>query len=111
MGAMEEMTKSLGNLKGRQKEYSDRVHGLQLIEGWWWTPRNSSLDPINLRSQRIPQSRSSGNGRKSGHSYAKWRPRPGYWAWAGRKEGRASGLDTPKSGNGRSVRDHQYVLW
>lgn len=36
MGAMEEMRKSLGNLKGRQKEYSDRVHGLQLIEGWWW---------------------------------------------------------------------------
>ncbi len=36
MGVMEEMTKSLGNLKGRQKEYSDRVHKLDLIEGWWW---------------------------------------------------------------------------
>ena len=36
MGVMEEMKKSLGNLKGRQKEYSDRVHQLDMIEGWWW---------------------------------------------------------------------------
>lgn len=36
MGVMEEMVKSLGNLKGRQKEYSERVHKLHLIEGWWW---------------------------------------------------------------------------
>jgi gentisate 1,2-dioxygenase len=36
MGVMEEMMKSLGSLKGRQKEYSERVHRLHLIEGWWW---------------------------------------------------------------------------
>jgi gentisate 1,2-dioxygenase len=36
MGAMEQMLQSLDNLKGRQKEYSDRVHNLHLIEGWWW---------------------------------------------------------------------------
>jgi gentisate 1,2-dioxygenase len=36
MGVMEEMMKSLGNLKGRQREYSQRVHELNLIEGWWW---------------------------------------------------------------------------
>lgn len=36
MGAMEQMAKSLESLKGRQKEYSDRVHRLNLIEGWWW---------------------------------------------------------------------------
>lgn len=36
MGVMEQMTKSLEGLKGRQKEYSERVHKLQLIEGWWW---------------------------------------------------------------------------
>ena len=36
MGAMEQMAKSLGTLKGRQKEYSEKVHKLHLIEGWWW---------------------------------------------------------------------------
>jgi gentisate 1,2-dioxygenase len=36
MGVMEEMAKSLAGLKGRQKEYSERVHKLDLIEGWWW---------------------------------------------------------------------------
>jgi gentisate 1,2-dioxygenase len=36
MGAMEQMAKSLESLQGRQKEYSDRVHKLDLIEGWWW---------------------------------------------------------------------------
>ena len=36
MGAMEQMAKSLETLKGRQREYSERVHKLHLIEGWWW---------------------------------------------------------------------------
>jgi gentisate 1,2-dioxygenase len=36
MGAMEQMAKSLEGLKGRQKAYSERVHDLHLIEGWWW---------------------------------------------------------------------------
>ena len=36
MSAIDQMIKQLGGLKGRQKEYSEQVHGLHMIEGWWW---------------------------------------------------------------------------
>ena len=57
MGAMEQMAKSLENLKGRQKAYSEKVHALQMIEGWWWDstqfqPRPDQ--PTQPQSQAIP---------------------------------------------------------
>jgi gentisate 1,2-dioxygenase len=36
MSAIDQMVEQLSGLKGRQKDYSQQVHKLDMIEGWWW---------------------------------------------------------------------------
>ena len=34
MSAIDQMIEQFGGLKGRQKEYSEQVHELNIIQGW-----------------------------------------------------------------------------
>lgn len=36
MSAIDQMIEQFSGLKGRQKDYSEAVHKLHMIEGWWW---------------------------------------------------------------------------
>jgi gentisate 1,2-dioxygenase len=54
---LELMVKSLDVLKGRQKAYSNKIHALNMIEGWWWDfdgfkPRPDQ--PTHPQSPAIP---------------------------------------------------------
>jgi gentisate 1,2-dioxygenase len=36
MSAIDKMVEQFDGLQGRQKDYSEAVHKLEMIEGWWW---------------------------------------------------------------------------